>query len=244
MGGAAGHRVLDVFDRRDGRAGVHERIILHHALVHAVEGDEVAVRRDVLALVDAPFAAMHRLAKDNVLACVGAEQHRFETVQGTFHKHPFVILDNKHLMFDVLFNDIIPIHLVESGGGDFAVHHADRLVVAREVKGIGIKPLIAIHTRNLMRFLRRGGEKDRLLAVFRGHQLDILVIVDVGILVCAGPPRNTVNIVNDVALLEIDVLAENRCQQCHAKDAKQKKLFFLYSIIYTKQKNLQYDLSI
>ena len=221
MRGAAGHRVLDVLDRCDGRAGVHERVILHHALVHAVEGDVVAVRGDVLAFVDAPLAAVHRFAEHDVLTRVGTEQHGFEAIQRTLHEYAFVVLDDKHLMLDVLVDDIVPIDFVECCCGDFAFQNVYGFVVAREVEGVGVEPFVAVRTGNLVRFLRCGGEEDSLFAAFGVHQHDVLVVVDVRILVSARLPSDATDVVDDIAFGEINGLAEERGQEHRAEDAQQ-----------------------
>ena len=153
VGSTAGHRIFDVFNGRDGRSGVHERVILHHALVHAVESDVVAVRGDVLALVDTPFAAVNRFAEDDMLARVGTEQYGLEAVQRTLHEHAFVVLDDEQLVLDVLVNHVVRIHLVERLCGDFAFQHGEGFVVTWEIEGVRVNPFVAERTGNLVRFL-------------------------------------------------------------------------------------------
>ena len=49
---------------------------------------------------------------------------------------------------------------------------------------------------------------------------DVLVVVEIGILVRAGTPSDTVNVVDGVAFGEINGLAEDRSQQHQAKNAE------------------------
>ena len=43
VGGAARHGVFYVLHRSDGRGGVHQRIVIHHTFIHAVESDVIAL---------------------------------------------------------------------------------------------------------------------------------------------------------------------------------------------------------
>ena len=70
MAGTSGHRVLDVLDVSDvggtlAVARLEQRVVFDHRLVHTVEGDVAAVRGEVPAFVDVPFAAVDGLAEDN-----------------------------------------------------------------------------------------------------------------------------------------------------------------------------------
>ena len=63
----AGHGVFERLLTGNAGGGVHQGVVGHHRLVHAVKGQEVALRRPEGTLFNTELIAMHRLAIDNVL---------------------------------------------------------------------------------------------------------------------------------------------------------------------------------
>ena len=65
------HRVLVRFQGSDAGRCIYLRIVCHHALVHAVESHQVALRAPEDTAVDAEFIAMHGLSAEYAVRFVG-----------------------------------------------------------------------------------------------------------------------------------------------------------------------------
>ena len=193
VGVAACHGVFHVLHRGNGRAGVDKRIVLHHALVHAVEGDIVAVGGDVLALVDAPLAAVHTLTEGDVFARVGTDEDGLVAVLYALHKDPVVILDDEEFVLHRLVDDLLHIHIGEGVGGETVLADGDQPLVAGEVEGVGIHPLETAYLLDVLFRQLVAGEIEGLLAGLGIDQLDVEVVINVGVVVGAGLPAQPVD---------------------------------------------------
>ena len=66
----ARHGVADGLHNADALRDVHQRILRHHAFVHAVEGEQRTLWAPKRALRDAKLVAVHRLSADDTFGLV------------------------------------------------------------------------------------------------------------------------------------------------------------------------------
>ena len=141
MGSLASHWIFAIFHRGDACIDIYQRVVGHHALVHTVERDVVAVRREVLALFDAPLAAVYGFTEDDVLARVGAEQDGLVIVFSTSNIDVAVIFaNNKQAVLDGAVEGIGHGNLFHI---QFAVVEGDNAMFSRDIELVFTNPLVA-----------------------------------------------------------------------------------------------------
>ena len=77
---------------------------------------------------------------------------------------------------------------------------------ARHVDGVGVNPAEAAEIADPLRREIGGGEPHRLLALGGIHQLDVVVIVNIGVSVSAGAPAQAGHTVGHILALEKEAL--------------------------------------
>ncbi len=75
-----GHGVFYRCGGGDTCGGVHHRVVGNHALVHTVEGQQVALRRPESAFLDTELRAVHRLSVHDAVAALAHGEHLLTAV--------------------------------------------------------------------------------------------------------------------------------------------------------------------
>ena len=87
----AGHGVLDGHHLGLAGFGVHQRVVHHHALVHAVEGQAIAVGRPEEAFINTKLVAVHALAEHHIVAVATLHQLALHSEVPVLHLNALTI---------------------------------------------------------------------------------------------------------------------------------------------------------
>ena len=128
----AGHGILDGHGLGLTGFGIHQRIVHHHALVHAIEGQTAGLGRPEETAVDAELVAVDTLAEDHIVAVATLNEIAVDIEASLFFLHTL-------LQLGIAILGLAPV-LLGFGELEFllAVEGVETLVLATLVIGDGL----------------------------------------------------------------------------------------------------------
>ena len=130
VAGRTGHGIFvgHIFSRAG--FGIYLRIVAHHRLVHAVEGQALAVRTPKGSLLDTELIAVYHLSALDACRFMG---HLHSLSIG--HHHPQVVIDR----ISKVARRLVPIHIGRLLCYGQAPHHTTRLPIEQQIFTTGMK---------------------------------------------------------------------------------------------------------